>query len=67
MRRVLFSSLDGVPDRKRRLLKRYGSVQKLKVLSAEKLSMAGEMPLPVAERVLETLNEKRREESEDGG
>jgi hypothetical protein len=40
-------------------------VQKLKGLSAEELSMAGKMPLPVAERVLETLNEKRREESED--
>jgi excinuclease ABC subunit C len=68
-RRVLLSILDGIPgvgpERKRRLLKRYGSVQKLKGLSAEELSMAGKMPLPVAERVLETLNEKRREESED--
>jgi excinuclease ABC subunit C len=68
-RRVLLSILDGIPgvgpERKRRLLKRYGSVQKLKGLSAEELSAAGKMPLPVAERVLETLNQKRREESEE--
>jgi len=68
-RRVLLSVLDGIPgvgpERKRRLLKRYGSVQKLKELSPAELCAAGKMPLPVAERVLETLREKRQPETEE--
>ena len=58
-KRVFRSVLDEIPgigpERKRRLLKEFGSVQKIGKASAGEIARAGRMPLGLAQRVLDGL------------
>lgn len=53
----LLESIDGVgPERSRRIMEKYGSVDEILSLTKEELSKGASIPLPVAERVLRKLN-----------
>ena len=53
----LLESIDGIgPERSRRIMQAYGSVEAILPLSPEELSKGAKIPLPVAERVLHKLN-----------
>lgn len=60
--RVLSSVLDHIPgigpERRRRLLKTFGSVENIKKHSVEELARAGRMPRPLAEKLLRILKEE---------
>jgi excinuclease ABC subunit C len=55
-RRLTTSSLDVIPgvgpERKRRLLKAFGSIKGIAAASPEAIAKAGRMPLPVGEKIL---------------
>ena len=59
-KRVFSSKLDAIgglgPDRKRRLLKEFGSVVAIGRAEAEQVAKAGRMPLSLAKKVLDALN-----------
>jgi len=59
-KRVFRSILDDIPgigpERKKRLLKQYGSVKKMKGVDPAEFAKNGRMPLPLAEKVLRILN-----------
>ena len=53
----LLESIDGIgPERSKRIMKTYGSIEAILSLSAEELAKGASIPLPVAERVLHKLN-----------
>ena len=53
----LLESIDGIgPERSRRIMRIYGSVEAILPLSPEELAKGAGIPLPVAERVLHKLN-----------
>lgn len=58
-KRVLRSGLDGIagvgPERRRRLLQVFGSVDQLRMATPEAVARAGRMPLPLAEKILRAL------------
>jgi excinuclease ABC subunit C len=43
------------PERKRRLLKEFGSIQEMKHVGAEALSARGKIPRAVADRVIRAI------------
>ena len=59
-KRVMGSKLDGIPglgpERKRRLLKQFGSIKNIACAEPEKVAKAGRMPKSLAERVLRELS-----------
>lgn len=59
-KRVFSSLLDEIPgigpERKRRLMARYGSTSRMRLAPAEELAAAGRMPLPLAKKLLEKLS-----------
>ncbi len=59
-KRVFKSKLDDIlglgPERRRRLLKEFGSVEAIAKASAEDVARAGRMPKPLAEKVLRVLS-----------
>src|SRR5262249_2524224 len=60
--RVFRSVLDDIagvgPERRSRLLREYGSIERLKLADADDVARAGRMPKPLAEKILRVLNEK---------
>ena len=53
----LLESIEGIgPERAKRIMQTYGSVEAVLPLSAEELAKGAKIPLPVAERVLHKLN-----------
>lgn len=59
LRHSILDEVPGIgPERKRRLLKTYGSIKKLKSASVEELAKAGRMPRGLAENLLRVLKEK---------
>lgn len=58
-KRVVMSALDRIPgvgpDRKRRLLSAYGSVEKISSLPADEIARTGRMPLSLARRLKKEL------------
>jgi excinuclease ABC subunit C len=58
-KRAITSSLDGIlgigPDKRTRLLNAYGSIEAIKLASAQDIAKAGRMPLPLAQKVLRRL------------
>jgi excinuclease ABC subunit C len=67
-KRRLASVLDGVPGigsvRKKRLLQRFGSLQRIRQATVEELAMVPGIPLGVAERIVEALEGSREEREE---
>lgn len=59
-KRVFSSSLERIPgigpERRQRLLKEFGSIERLKVARPEDIARAGRMPLPLATKLLRILN-----------
>jgi excinuclease ABC subunit C len=59
-KRAFASVLDGVigigPDKRKRLLASYGSIQKIKEATAEDIARDGRMPLTLARKLLEVLS-----------
>lgn len=52
----ILDSIPGVgPERKRRLLKEFGSLKKIQKVPPEELARAGRMPLPLATKILKVL------------
>lgn len=58
-KRVLTSSLDGIsgvgPDKRKRLLNTYGTIENIKSAAPEEIAKNGRMPLPLAHKVLRRL------------
>ena len=53
----LLESIDGIgPERSKRIMKTYGSVEAILELTPEELSKGAKIPLPVAERVIRKLS-----------
>ncbi len=53
----LLESIEGIgPERSKRIMQKYGSVEAILPLSAEELAKGASIPKPVAERVLHKLN-----------
>ncbi len=53
----LLESIEGIgPERSRRIMQAYGSVEAILSLSPQELASGAKIPLPVAERVLHKLN-----------
>ena len=53
----LLESIDGVgPERSKRIMQTYQSVEAILSLTPEELAKGAKIPLPVAERVLRKLN-----------
>ena len=53
----LLESIDGIgPERAKRVMQAFGSVEAILPLSPEELAKGARIPLPVAERVLHKLN-----------
>ncbi len=53
----LLESIDGIgPERSKRIMQTYGSVEAILSLTPKELSKGAKIPLPVAERVLHKLN-----------
>ena len=53
----LLESIEGIgPQRSRRIMQKYGSVEAILSLSPEELAAGASIPVPVAERVLHKLN-----------
>jgi excinuclease ABC subunit C len=59
-KRVLTSVLDGIsgigPDKRKRLMNHFGSVDKIKLAEPEEIARAGRMPLSLADKLLKKLN-----------
>ena len=53
----LLESIDGIgPERSKRIMKTYGSVEAILELTPEELAKGAKIPLPVAERVIRKLS-----------
>ena len=53
----LLESIEGIgPERSKRIMEKYGSIEAILELDAETLAKGAAIPLPVAERVLHKLN-----------
>jgi excinuclease ABC subunit C len=66
--RVFRSVLDDIagvgPERRSRLLREYGSIERLRQAGADDVARAGRMPKPLAEKILRVLGENLKSESE---
>ena len=58
-KRVFASALDAIsglgPERRRRLLSHFGSVESMRGIAAEEIAKIGRMPLPLAEKVIKSI------------